>query len=327
MDPDRLMVDTAVVGSSIPHLISDRSRVVLGKVRLCTPIGWLGRLERTSESGEEDERPAISSWPTILAVVLESWCWRIIPLLVCVIQGGCLLEFNCSGSFRNWICCTIGCCCCCCCSRILLVVTERGCWVICMNSVLVMGDVVVKIGILVVLWIISLWIVPRLKITPAVDVLAMWWVVSSGLIVVNGEFLADAWTTVPPVETWIVVPPVPFPAKVLSRSSSWSVQRSKSIFEVSMLVDSIRLLLLEVFSTRVVAVTAPEVGAVAGAAGSLLPAALAWSTLSWWTLVFLCLFRSELVWNPLLQCVQKWGRSPVCVYRCFRRWVDSLNLK
>ena len=58
-------------------------------------------------------------------------------------------------------------------------------------------------------------------------------------------------------------------------------------------------------------------------AGSILH----WSTRSWWTRVFLCRFRSELVWKPFEQKEQKWGRSPVWVYRCFRRWVDSLNLR
>lgn len=58
MDPDRLMV---TVGSRIPHLISERSSVVLGRVRFWTPRFWLGSEERTSLSGELDmeDRPTL----------------------------------------------------------------------------------------------------------------------------------------------------------------------------------------------------------------------------------------------------------------------------
>ena len=54
IEVDLLMVDTTDVGSRMPHLMSDKSRVVLGSVKFCTPIGWLGRLDKTSDKGEEE---------------------------------------------------------------------------------------------------------------------------------------------------------------------------------------------------------------------------------------------------------------------------------
>ena len=65
--------------------------------------------------------------------------------------------------------------------------------------------------------------------------------------------------------------------------------------------------------------TASFTAALAAAVSPATVSPAACSTFSWWILVFLCRFRSELVWKPFAHREQKCGLSPVWVYRCFRR--------
>ena len=63
------------VESRIPHLMSERSKVVLGSVRFCTPRFWVWRVEIASLRGELER-------PILLRVWLSDifWVWRRILL-------------------------------------------------------------------------------------------------------------------------------------------------------------------------------------------------------------------------------------------------------
>ena len=85
----------------MPHLMSERSRVVLGRVRFCTPMDWLGMLESTSDMGEDEVKPdtPMISWLLII-LVSEPWL-RIIFPLDCDQEVSGLLLLSCRGSLIN----------------------------------------------------------------------------------------------------------------------------------------------------------------------------------------------------------------------------------